>query len=247
MLLRSPHPAPAGSDFIPAWSAIEPTQNWELGCWLIAQPDHAELAGDLARQFAHPALDAEVIEAIRLHDAGWAALDEKELNSDRPRSFLAMSPPEFVAAWTASIDRAQLSSAIGGVIVSRHFCRLAEDRLARGGDAGDDLQLLNDFLRTESLRQQGLLPQQARPREEAERLVDILQFCDLASLYLCCGSTANIEFPQEFNGSRIRMRRRQEACVFEPSPFSGSFDLAVSGRRRHNGLDEGKNFTFLVW
>jgi hypothetical protein len=247
MLLRNPHPASAGDGFVPAWSAIEPTQHCEPGCWLIAQPDHAELAGDLARRFAHPALDGEIIEAIRLHDAGWAALDEKELDSDRPRSFLAMSPAEFVAAWTASIDRAQLSSAIGGIIVSRHFCRLAEDRLARGGDTGDDLQLLNDFLRTESLRQQGLLPQQARPREEAERLVDILQFCDLASLYLCCGSPASVEFPQQFDGGRIRLRRQQEACVFEPSPFGGSFDLAISGRRRQNGLCEGKNFTFLIW
>ncbi len=232
---------------MPAWPVVESTQHAGSGCWLITQPDHAALAGDLARQMGRPALEAEVIEAIGLHDEGWGPFDEKELRSAAPRSFLAMSPAEFVQAWTASIERAQQASAIGGILVSRHFCRLAQDRLESGGDRGEDLGRLRGFLAAEERRQGKLFGKQRRPQEAVEALVDVLQFCDLVSLYLCGGASADVEFPQALESGRARLRWEREACVFEPSPFPRSFDLAVAARRHREGRLESMTFNFFVW
>src|SRR5215831_331966 len=74
---------------MPAWEAIElkqraPAEDW----WLVAQPDHAALSGELARLLEAPA-------------------------------------PDFLAAWRGSIAVAERNSAIGGMMVSGHFCRIA--------------------------------------------------------------------------------------------------------------------------
>ena len=66
----------------------------------------------------------------------------------------------------------------------------------------------------------------------------MLQFCDVLSLYLCCGAAQDVEFPQRFGAKPIRLRREARAadqaavCRFEPSPFiGGGVDLAVLARR----------------
>ena len=62
-----------------AWEVVEKqqkenAQEW----WLIAQPDHAALAGDLAALLDAPSvpdLDEPLLRAISLHDSGWAQFD----------------------------------------------------------------------------------------------------------------------------------------------------------------------------
>src|SRR5579864_8698938 len=135
---------------VSAWEAVEKKQKQNADAWwLIAQPDHAALAGDLAASVScsyFPKLEPDVLEAITLHDAGWAQFDRpheslasltsaknspaKASDSGRPLSFLDMSPADFVLAWSDSIERAQQSSPTGGLLVSQHFSRLAENRLA---------------------------------------------------------------------------------------------------------------------
>ena len=73
-------PAPrAGKEILPAWEAVAVTQSCGgSDCWLVAQPDHAALAGDLAANFASPdfpQVDPDAVRAIALHDSGWARLD----------------------------------------------------------------------------------------------------------------------------------------------------------------------------
>src|SRR5689334_16165608 len=94
----------------PAWQVVEtaqrlPAENW----WLIAQPDHAALAADLAsriRSSLFPSLDADVLAAIALHDEGWRAFDaEPVVRNDRPLSFIEMPAADFLQAWRESIDR----------------------------------------------------------------------------------------------------------------------------------------------
>ena len=254
MILRPARPLPPRSGCIPAWNAILRTQQ-EPGddCWLITQPDHAALSGDLAANLSLPGAAPEVVRAIALHDEGWAACDQRALaaaelpGAPRPRSFVQMPVAEFVPAWTASIDRAESVAPIGGLMVSAHFCFLADEHLGAGGDPPEDTRLLRRFLEAEHKRRVRLRAEERRTPAEVEGLVQALQFCDLVSLYLCSGAQEDVEFPQRLSGPRpICLRREKEACVFEPTPFRNSFDLAIAAR--HGGAQpRSATFPFFVW
>ena len=237
------------TSFLPAFETVERTQKEPAEAWwLIAQPDHAALAGDLAASISHaafPRLDREVLEAIALHDAGWVQFDGGTVRSQgtvsqgtaipvekasRPLSFLDMSPSQFLRAWIGSIERAQQSSAIGGILVSYHFSRIAQSRLQTGDDSAEDSRILNTFLCAETERRELLSRATQRSAQEVGALVDVLQFCDLLSLYLCCGAQENIEFPQKFNGS-IRLRHEGDLCRTEPAIFAAGVSLGISARR----------------
>jgi len=76
MILRPLHPAaPANDRWLPAWQVVEQLQRQKYeSCWMITQPSHAVLAGGLAARLQAPQLprlDADLIRAIALHDAGW--------------------------------------------------------------------------------------------------------------------------------------------------------------------------------
>ncbi len=226
-------------DVIPAWNAIERTQKQAASeWWLIAQPDHAALSGDLASRIFSPdfpQLDAHVLQAIALHDEGWAQFDggrALKLNGQgRPVSFLETSLPDFVIAWRGSIERSEQIAPIGGILVSEHFCRIARARLQSGADTADDKRIIRDFLQGEAERQTQLSRGLRRSAAEISLLVEVLQFCDLLSLYLCCGSQDNVEFPQKFKARTIFLRREAELCCMEPALFGRGTSLAVRARR----------------
>lgn len=239
------------NETISAWDAIaqrqgQPAPAW----WLVTQPDHAALAGDLAASIHSedlPRLDADVIRAIGMHDCGWAAFDSgtpcsasalpdgpriPRLNqAGRPLSFMDVAPVDFLPAWAASIARSEQISPIGGIIVSLHFTRLGEMRLSLKPDTSDDLQRLHNFLTGEATRRERLARQDRRSQAERITLLEVLQFCDLLSLYLCSGSRANVEFPQRFNHKAICLRRVGEECRVRPPLFGSGVSLGVSARR----------------
>ncbi len=257
MILRPAHleaPQPAARA-VPAWNAILRTQQQPgEDCWLITQPEHAALAGDLAANLALPEITEEVVRAIALHDEGWGECDRRALaaagqpDASPPRSFFAMPVAEFVAAWSASIERAEAVAPIGGLMVSEHFCWLADEHLAAGKDTPEDAARLRQFLEAEHKRRVGLRERERRSPAEVERLLEALQFCDLVSLYLCSGSAENVEFPQRLAGARpVRLRRDREACLFEPTPFRGSFDLAMAARRGGHAQPPSATFPFFLW
>jgi hypothetical protein len=225
-----PASAHSGTVPIPAWDAIFRTQRDSSERYLlIAQDDHAHLAGELAAAFRRTwltELDDEIVEAIRLHDCGWRALDEELLararRGDAPISFLDMKVPEFLAAWTASIERVAGLSARGSAVVSLHFSRLAEYRLSARQDTPDNARQLATFLGVETRRRQSLLP--AGDRSLAY-VTDALQLCDLVSLYLCCGTGAAVEFPQF--GSKLKVRRQGDEFIFEPPFFVSPLELST--------------------
>jgi hypothetical protein len=250
-MILHPLSRPASSSAIlPAWDVVAATQKQDSPAWwLIAQPDHAALAGDLAARFALPEfgrLDADVVRAIALHDAGWAKYDGGgeagggqgtvmavvRDPSGRPMSFLQAPVSMFVEAWSASIQCAeQKAGAGGGLMVSGHFRRLAQHRLDSVCDSCEDTGRLHAFLESETKADERRLRQQRRTGAEVERLVDLLQFCDLLSLYLCCGSRTCIQFPHLVAGRPVVLRRRGELCILEPSPFSEQVSLGVTARR----------------
>jgi hypothetical protein len=225
-------------DPVLAWEAIERKQKQAASeWWLITQPDHAALAGDLASAISVPEipeLDAEILQAISLHDEGWAPFDAGDPSpstAQRPRSFFEAEPAKTLLAWRGSIDIAEPTSPIGGILVSEHFCRIGRAFLPaiRGGRPASEL--VGRFLEGEAERQSRLLSMQRRSEEEINLLVDVLQFCDLISLYLCCGCQEPVEFPQRFHGQTFRARREGELCRIEPPLFGAGLSLGLSARK----------------
>ena len=220
------------SEFISGWDAVFRAQRLPASKWLlIAQPDHAVLAGDLAAHIQSPRfpkLSQEELQAISLHDEGWTEFDRQpQVRDGSPLSFLDFSPDDFLQAWTTSIECAERVGPLAAIMVSEHFCRLARVSLeTRGEDT-----LVRKFLQIENERHERLLPMQPLSRTEITIRVDVLQFCDLLSLYLCCGSSAAIEFPQKVNGAQVRLRREGEVCRLEPSLFAEGVSLGVSARK----------------
>jgi len=243
MIIRHrPHPLPPlAKQAITAWEAVLHTQtrNCET-CWLITQPSHAALAGELAavisaQQFPVP--DAQVLRAIALHDAGWgvpdaqAIMKSRSVHAQRPLSFLAASAPQFVEAWAKSIDTCEAVSAAGGYIVSRHFWRLAQERVGPARDGNQqDRRSLDAFLKNETRRQKQLAGGQSLPVEKLEELTDLLQFCDLLSLYVCCGSSEKVFFPEYF-GVRLQASNQDNSYTFDPPVLKRGTELAFAALR----------------
>ncbi len=239
-------PQSASTGVVSAWSAVENAQKKTARQWLlITQPDHAQLAGDLAARLQSPFLpylSPDVVRAIAVHDAGWTGFDRGVQSPDthagatavprlndrgRPVSFIEASPAEFVVAWTASIDAAEESSLTGGMIVSRHFSRLAEDRLDARIDDEEDTSRLRHFLHHETERRERLGTASSCSSVELDALTTVLQFCDLLSLYLCCGATESVEFPQQFP-VRVKVQRDADLFRFEPPLFGPGASLGIS-------------------
>ena len=241
------------------WDAISPTQKTcAPEYWLITQPDHAALSGAIAAALGPPLLprlSSEVVQGIAHHDDGWAPFDAQiALTDGRPFSFLDFPPKDFLCAWRESIASAVKVAPIAGAIVSGHFWRLGRKRLEWGIDNAEDRELLVDFLGSEHARQQRLLGRHSQ--QEFEFFTDVLQFCDVLSLYLCCGSTQDVEFQQNFGSRPIRLRReaartpdQAAVCRFEPSPFTaGGVDPAVVARRYPSDRQPGTmTLPFLLW
>ena len=226
MVLRPVDSVPAASkEFLSAWPVIQGIQKQKHeSCWLITQPSHAALAGELAAALSGGQIlkpDAKLIQAIALHDAVWGMADRR----CRPGSFLETSVPEFLSAWSKSISAGQTVSPAGGYIVSRHFCRLAQNLLASSGK--EDREKLESFLGNEERRQQKLVILQSLGRQDLELLTDLLQFCDLLSLYICCGAQENVIFPDYF-GAKMRITNQPEGLVLDPPWIpSGKFSFAA--------------------
>ncbi len=255
MILRPLDPIPASStDFLPAWSVVEQSQRQITGdCWMITQPSHAALSGEFAVRMAGanlPNLDAAVIRGIALHDAGWgmpdaqAIMQSRSVSQGAPKSFIACGVGQFIDAWEKSIDVAASASATGGYIVSRHFERIAKvngSKLPQG-----DRQTMEGFLHKEAERQKKLAANQERTAEELEELTDVLQFCDLLSLYVCCGARHNVEFPEYF-GTKARLIVEADSYQLDPILIELGTEFAVAALR-HPATKEasGKEITIRI-
>lgn len=239
LLTDEPHPAATPQ---PIWPVIERSQLPRLQeCWLIPQPAHAALSGEIAAQLDSkyfPGITQQVIQAIALHDAGWgmpdaAAIQESRSsskNAPSPKSFIKFHPSEMIHIWTFSIDTAQKLSAIGGYIVSQHFARIAHHQ--SGQYDSKNTVLFDRFEEQEGRRQEKLLKKAGLSAADTEPLVVALQFSDLLSLYICCGVLDDVIFPQKLDGREITLRRNGPTqCTLDPFPLSDAGMLSVSGVR----------------
>lgn len=228
--------------FVDAWPVVEKLQRQKHeSCWLITQPSHAALSGEIAARLVGsqiPPLDDGVIRAIALHDAGWGPLDAEAIMRSRattkqreqPGSFLQIQLPDFLAAWVQSIEIAQKADPAGGYMVSSHFSRIAEQRISHGADPEAACKRLRAFTAAEAARQRKLAGKQKRTQDELERLTDVLQFCDLLSLYICSGAQDNAEFPEYF-GLKIKVTVNDDQYRIVPALAKAGPELSVAGLR----------------
>jgi hypothetical protein len=246
MILRPLEPAaPASPEFLPAWSIVERLQRQaHESCWMITQPSHAALAGEFAAKMTGaqvPKLDDALVRAIALHDAGWGVPDAQAIMQSRsvgqgvPKSFISCGVGEFVNAWEKSIDIAESSGPAGGYIVSRHFARIAEHGAAKYPAA--DRNKATRFLEHEAARQKQLAAKQNYSPAELEQLTDILQFCDLLSLYVCSGARDNAEFPQYF-GVKVRLTMETEGYRLDPQVIEPGSEFRVAALRHPTAKGE---------
>ena len=244
--------SPTG-EFVSAWEAIaraEQTISTKYG--LVRQPDHARLSGQIAAQLSiagAPALDDDIARGISLHDEGWSEFDcgrerlratpahYSETNialnpTGRPLSFLEIKAEDSLRAWRGSIDAAEAIAPIAGLIVSGHFRRIGQFGISTGTYSEDDAQRVRDFLTREEERERKLLRLQSRGEREVQYWTDVLQFCDLLSLYLCCGSEEDVEFPQRIGlkGETIRLRVQDGVNVLSPSLFAQQIEFSVEAQ-----------------
>ncbi len=259
--------AQSGDNFVSAWEAVARAQKTNSESYrLVRQPDHARLSGEIAWHLAiadAPTVTDDIVQGIGLHDEGWSDFDSGRttlaatpakhsagdiaLSADgKPLSFLEIKAGDFLQAWRGSIEAAEAVAPIAGLMVSGHFHRIGKFGASTGVYSQEDAQQVNEFLRAEERRQQRLTKMQSRSSQEIEYWTDVLQFCDLLSLYLCCGSQENVEFPQRIGsgGETIRLQVREDGIVLSPSLFS---EVAVFSLEAYAYPAEESTPTRLNW
>lgn len=239
MILRPIDPPPAAApDFAPAWPVIQRVQQQKYTqCWLVTQPSHAALAAEMAEQCAFPdlpPLTPEMLRAIALHDYGWGLFDAQAIQGSRmrsvaPQSFINIPASQFLIAWQDSINMAQTVSPVGGYMVSRHFYRLALHAIGEE-DNGKDRKNLEIFAASEEQRQKKLASQDSHSVAQLEMLTDLLQFCDLLSLYICSGAQDNIVLPK-YLGTEVRVRQTAAGLQLEPSVIASGARFTLAALR----------------
>ena len=257
MILRPLDSAPrAGDNFLPAWEVIMRSQKQRYeSCWMITQPCHAALSGEIAAKLTGtqvPRLEPELVRAIALHDAGWGMPDAQAVMQSRsagvqcPKAFLEAGVADFVAAWTQSIETARSTSPAGAYMVSRHFWRIGKHRFDTAHDTAGDRGKLQAFLEAEARRQKKLAGKQQRTVAELETLTDVLQFCDLLSLYFCCGAKENVAFPEYF-GVRVKLGTEADGYRLEPALVESGATFSVAALRHPATKDtSGQQVKFTV-
>lgn len=236
--MRAPGPEP-----IAVWKAIERRQLCQTAeYWTITQADHARLAGQIAAALPKnwmPVAAGIVIQATAVHDDGWRAFDEPalaETGGARPASFIEMAPSDFLRAWAGSIEAAAQHSPLAAILVSRHFCRILRDRMQTKPPSAEEAALMQAFLDQEATREAQHAQAFHACGDAIDHAVDVLQFCDLVSLYVCCGAMERVEFPQTFDAGSIQMSDLGEgAFTFEPSPLVKPLSLEIPAQRWPSG------------
>jgi hypothetical protein len=230
-------------------------------CWLITQPAHAALSGEIAAKLkpdVFGTMDEITVRAIALHDAGWGPIDANAIQSSRAIGskksskngsvrllpFMSVSANEAVNAWTGSVDVVEKITPLGGYLVSEHFRSIAA--MQAGSNQQKSPAAMAKFISQEQARQRKLRPKISIADQQIQRLVEGLRFCDLLSLYLCSGAHESIEFPQQIGGKNIVLTRTAEnECTLAPFPFSADEIFYISALRHPKKKDQSSGSFFL--
>lgn len=259
MLIRPEQPVIVEQGEHDAWQLVDRSQQGGAAAgWLIPQPAHAALAGEIAAKLSpehFPGLDEKMVRAIALHDTGWGAFDARQIEALRagdgknfvPVSFVAEKPCVFLPAWTGSIEVAEKISAAAGYMVSRHFESLGKE--PDESYSATERKQLQQFRAREQQRQKRLAGASGKTHEQLEALLQANRFCDLLSLFLCgnieLGEGASAHFTQQVDHrDGYRLGKDGSAAVFSgDSPLRGAVELSFSGVAFGPGKRGGGWFT----
>jgi len=211
---------------------------------LIAQIEHARIAGELAEQWGNgdfPPLSwrDELLPAIFHHDHGWSEWDaapEVDPASGVPFDFTEMPLGEALVIWRKSIAVAGRFGPLAAYVVSAHFAAL----LRRGAESNEHPPAWEnqaaEYLTEQDALQAAWMAEWRRGgegRDAAAAAVALrwLQFFDGLSLWLCCrerSAPLTVEPPL---GSPLTFTPRGATIEVSPWPFAaGEVSLRVSGR-----------------
>jgi hypothetical protein len=181
---------------------------------LIAQHDHALLAGEMAQrvgnaQFVPPGPYGPVLSAIAEHDCGWASQDARPARNAQniPAHVFEIDPDIALEAWSASVEKVAGKNPYAGLLVSMHAMALAAHAVHARADPLPDLARrqvfkFNKFIHDQIEIQERLrrhlamrvdlplrngLAEAGRAPDEDLLLANfrLLQFLDQLSLILC--------------------------------------------------------------
>ncbi len=251
MILHPEPPSTPAENVIHARDAIAYAQRTRAERYLLVhQPDHAHLAGELVQHLVipgAPTLSDEIVSGIWAHDEGWADFDsgrrklettpahysgtDVAVDEDgKPLSFFDIKPGDALQAWRGSIENAEAVAPIAGLIVSGHFYWLARLGIQTKYYSPQEEELVRAFIGEEERRHERLLKLQSRTDEEVSYWTGVLRFCDLLSLYLCCGAQDEVEFPEQMGTlqQKIRLQPRNGAYEFSAAVFDRETEFVVT-------------------
>lgn len=209
---------------------------------MMTQHDHATLSGDLARELPIAALDEQskldVLFAIYEHDRGWIDLDATPFWNDRddiPYSFTNFPTVPKLSFYRKGIEEVTQANPYAGLLCSLHYQSFYIKDSSTAGKSfiehEDDRQLV--------IKQQ--LPDQYLNEKELKYHLDLLQFHDNLSLYMCLNTPGISKenehvwykngFVQTFPYLNNQVIHPQwvssQKIVLDPFPYETTFEVFV--------------------
>jgi hypothetical protein len=222
---------------------------------MVRQHDHAQLAGDVARNFKNffindPYFD-DLLFAVYQHDLGWIRLDETPIWNDRksvPFSFTDYPLLPKLTHYQYGLDQTENMNKYAGLLCSLHYSSF-------GIFQGSSVEECIEFTRHEELRQQRIIIElNLTNHEDINKQFRLLQLCDVISLYVCLncpgvskeqenpGYRAGFEDSELFNiesDSRLVAEwLNNEKIMITPNPFDKSFSTILRQKKLSKQLIE---------
>jgi hypothetical protein len=213
---------------------------------LIAQHDHAYIAGELLSHFKKEFIAIEHFEsfkfAIYQHDRAWVIPDSHPLLNDvtqKPFTFLDFPEKLRFYFYKLGIEQVYQANAYAALLCSLHYCNLASVSFS---------ETATQFIEREKLRQNHLISKLKIPHKNLLNYqLRILKFCDDLSLYICMNKPgvskedevplfkkgfADSEFFHEDGETKVVASYKDRGTIkFNSNPFEDVFEVKVHLKR----------------
>lgn len=229
-------------------------QEFSSHYFLIEQHEHARLSAEAAAQINNPDWKEDkkwdsLLYAIRQHDNAWIPLDQLVLSSSEghPYSFLNYPLEDKLDAYKKGIESTGKEDLYSGILLSMHYASFLKNDTSAAGVS---------FFEGEQKRQKDW-KKRIKDTSRLEKHLNILQFFDDASLYVCmnkAGTPKSEEVSWFQNGFRHRFSFLGKKKIYplwpdsssvqmKPFPFSNSFGFTIEGRKLPKNVWEQRNRT----
>jgi Protein of unknown function (DUF3891) len=217
------------------------------GAFVIGQPAHAWLSGQLARAWGNERFGAvepweEVCLAAEQHDVGMAAWERRPtLNPETglPRSFMQLELEEHLTIWRSAAPLVLSQSRYAALLVSLHGTTLYERRDLSRLRAGE-VELVRAFMEEQEALQRDLLASLRVAPDEVRRNQRLVWTWDSLSLGLLLDwAPFELESVPTADGEVDIAVRHDDALTLDPWPFGAPrITLRCEGRRLAGRFDD---------